>query len=108
MSPANSQCLAQESTIHAHVGPGDKTCCPRTRQKHHRSTQLLGGPESSHRGVAEDGLGTSGGTAVLVEKKATILLSRKEARRDGVDPYPARGPFACQELGEAQNGRLGR
>jgi phosphatidylserine/phosphatidylglycerophosphate/cardiolipin synthase-like enzyme len=57
MDPADSQRLAQESTVDAHIRPRDKTRCSRTRQKHRRPTQLLGGSEASHRGVIEDRLG---------------------------------------------------
>src|SRR5258708_35471821 len=86
--------LAQEAAIDADIGAGDEAAGLGAGQEDRGADQLALAAEARHRGVAEDLLGARRRAAILVEQQAAVLLGRKEAGGQRIDPHAVLGPLA--------------
>ena len=77
--------LRKVAAVHPDVGSRDKAAGLVAGKEHGGADQFLRFAETSHRGMAHDGVGALGGGAVLVEKDFTVLFGREETGGDGID-----------------------
>ena len=99
--------LAEETAVDANIGTGDERTGLGTGQKNGGTNEFLRLSKAAHWGVAEDGLGSGGGSAIGLEEEFAVLFRWEETWGDGINPDLVGCPFAGQELSEIENGGLG-